>query len=97
MHPSEGVFAPDLSNAYHNRGSSYSTLGKKQSAIVDYDQVINLNPNFANAYYNRGVALKALGNNPGSVADFQKAIELYKKQGNDEYWLKAALECSLPL
>jgi len=47
---------PEFALAHHNRGESYSMLGKYERAIQDYDEAIRLSPGFAPAYTSLGRA-----------------------------------------
>jgi tetratricopeptide (TPR) repeat protein/V8-like Glu-specific endopeptidase len=51
--------------------------GNYQEALIDYNQVIALNPNYAEAHYNRGILkYEKLNDYLGAVADYNRAISL---------------------
>jgi hypothetical protein len=45
-------------------------------SIINFDDVIKLNPKYAKAYYNRGVAKFYLSMNESGCSDFRKAVEV---------------------
>lgn len=52
-------------------------------AIVEYEDLIALDPQNADAYYNIGIAFKARGRQDEAIKAFNKAKELYQRQGNN--------------
>ena len=67
--------------AYYNRGVKKCRLGQYESAIMDFDRVIDLNPQESEAYNGRGNAKNALGQHESAEEDCAKAKELeYKAQ-----------------
>ena len=51
-------------------------MGQYQDAIVDFEQVIQLQPDNADAYYNRGLAKEVLGQYQSALADFAMALRM---------------------
>jgi tetratricopeptide (TPR) repeat protein/S1-C subfamily serine protease len=81
----ESIRAYPEAYAYYNRGTTKSTLGNKQGAIVDFDRAIELNPKLTQAYFNRGAAKSELRNNQGAIIDYDRAIELNPKYAEAYY------------
>ena len=80
---------------YFLRGNAKYELGLYNAAIVDYTQVIRLEPDGAAAYYNRGNAKYNLKQYFAAISDFDTAIRLkpddalaYLNRGNAKYNLK---------
>ena len=67
---------PNYTNAYYNRGITYSKLGQYQPAIQDLDATIRLEPAKGNAFYARGFAHEKLGQYEAAIADYNEAIRL---------------------
>jgi tetratricopeptide (TPR) repeat protein len=65
-----------LAHAYSNRGVAKRKLGQYQSAILDFDKAIQLDPSAALAYNSRGNAKMDLGQYQSAILDFDKAIQL---------------------
>jgi tetratricopeptide (TPR) repeat protein len=63
-------------NKYYNSGVKKETRGNYDSAIVDYNHAIEINPNFIEAYVNRGRAKGRLSDYKGAVSDFNKVLEI---------------------
>jgi len=63
---------PDLSDAYSLRGLYYAVIDKKQEALENLNQAINLNPKDARAY-------RFLGLLYHGVLDYEKSIIYYRK------------------
>ncbi|MDE0158754.1 MAG: tetratricopeptide repeat protein [Candidatus Dadabacteria bacterium] len=66
---------PRCTEAYNNRGSAKSHLGKHEEAIKDYDQAIKLDPQDGMTYYNRGKAKSSLGKHEEAIKDYDQALE----------------------
>ncbi len=62
--------------AYYNRARAYDSKGFYQSAIRDYDTVINLKPDFPSSYHGRGTSYGKMGQYDEAIRDFNKAISL---------------------
>ena len=80
---------------YFLRGNAKYELGLYNAAIVDYTQVIRLEPDGAGAYNNRGNAKYNLKQYFAAISDFDTAIRLnpdfafaYNNRGNAKYNLK---------
>jgi tetratricopeptide (TPR) repeat protein len=68
--------APDMGEAYNNRGLAYFAIGETNNALADFDKAIELMPNSGGTYSNRGAVYLSLGNYDQAIADLDKAIEL---------------------
>jgi tetratricopeptide (TPR) repeat protein len=78
---------PNYAEAYFNRGSASSDLGKHQESIEDYNQAIKLKPDYSRAYNGRGVAYSDLEKYQEAIADFDKAIEINKNWEDIGSWI----------
>lgn len=67
---------------YYKLAYADARAGHHRSAIVKYNQALQIDPNFAAAYLGRGVSRLQLGDDEGTMGDWQKAEELFKLQGN---------------
>ena len=70
---------PNVSIAYHNRGSAWIDKGEYDKAIADFDEAIRLNPKLAPSYGSRGMAWGMKGNYDKAMADWSEAIRLNPK------------------
>ncbi len=61
------------------------------SAIADYNKVIELNPKYPDVYYLRAIMKKAKGDPTGALADFSKGIEISPNNGM-YYYQRAELK-----
>ncbi|MCX6250437.1 MAG: tetratricopeptide repeat protein [Bacteroidetes bacterium] len=61
---------------YHERGNIYFNKNKYDSAFIDYNIALLLDPTMQEAYNNRGVIKGIRGDIKGAIADFNKAIKL---------------------
>ena len=50
-----------LASAYNNRGNAFTSEGRYDLAVRDYDELIKLDPHFAKPLNNRGVAHQKRG------------------------------------
>jgi tetratricopeptide (TPR) repeat protein len=78
----------NLMAAYYNRGIRLYQQGEDQSALLDFEQAIQLNPNYAEAYYERGLVYYQQKDYQRAISDFNLAIqanpdwaEAYNKRG----------------
>ncbi|MEK7487493.1 MAG: tetratricopeptide repeat protein, partial [Planctomycetota bacterium] len=69
-------------DAYTNRGIAKYEKKDLEVAIVDYDEVIRLNPQNANIYNNRGTVKFEKRDFEGAIVDFNEVIRL-----NPQYML----------
>mmetsp|Transcript_60465 Transcript_60465/g.141611 ORF Transcript_60465/g.141611 Transcript_60465/m.141611 type:complete len:681 (-) Transcript_60465:178-2220(-) len=70
-----GGVPPD--EALHEaRGLVYRDMGDYQTALVDFDAVIDLEPERGRHYYNRGVVYHRMGREQDAIEDLSRAIEL---------------------
>ncbi len=67
---------PQDVEAYDNRAIKKCGLGQYESAIADFDRVIELNPQDMEIYYYREKAKHALGLHKSAEADDAEAKEL---------------------
>ena len=67
----------------HNRGISHERLGAYDQAIVDFTEVIALDPDNANAYFNRGCCYDSVGELDLAISDYSVALELDMKIPKD--------------
>jgi tetratricopeptide (TPR) repeat protein len=68
--------APELSEAYTNRGLMYIHFGKYKQAVKDFDKSIELESKQSVAYRGRAWTYSALKNYQQAIKDWDKAIEL---------------------
>lgn len=80
--PEAPVPAAHLASFYYVRGVAHFRLNDPQSAIVDLNQSIKLNPNYALAYRDRGLVLQQLGKQAAGTEDLRTAAQLFKQQRN---------------
>ena len=66
---------------YFNRGNAKKETGAFDGAILDYNEVIRLNPN-AEAYNNRGHTKQLKSDLNGAIQDFTDAIRLNPQDVN---------------
>ena len=78
-----------LAEVYNDRGFAKHNLGRREEAIVDFDETIRLcdeaieiDSENARAWYNRGAAKNELGHYEEAIADFDEAIRLDPKNAN---------------
>jgi len=68
------------------RASAHMHAGDYDSAIVDYTEVIRLEPKNAFAYLNRGLAYASKYDFDSAIADFTEAIRLDPEYVSAYYW-----------
>lgn len=64
----------DRINAYNYRGAIYSTTGRDDLALADFDKALQLAPDFSAAHNNRANLLSRRGQDEAAERDFQAAI-----------------------
>ena len=64
----------DLAATYTNRGIIYSTLGKFDAALEDFNQALELTTKTANIYINRGNTYQRLREYEKALADYDRAL-----------------------
>ncbi len=81
--------APNIAEAYNNRGNIRKDMNDPDGALQDYNKAIELDPNYAIAYNNRGNLRDDMKDLDGALQDYNKAIELnpndaiaYNNRGN---------------
>ena len=62
--------------SYFARGLQLFDAGEYESGIMDFTQVIRLDPNNADAFLNRGVGHERMGNYAQAISDATQAIRL---------------------
>jgi Tfp pilus assembly protein PilF len=65
--------SPNIIEAYTFRGSALMMLFRYEEALLDYDEVVNVEPS-SNAYYNKGNALYKLGKFNDSILSLEMAL-----------------------
>lgn len=45
----------------HERAKAYQMIEEHENAVLDFNELINVNPKNAHAYFRRAFSLKALG------------------------------------
>ena len=75
-----------LQNAHYYRGNAFMHMEKLDTAIHDYNKVVEINPDFAWAYIERGTAFLKLKNVDAAKKDFKHFITL-KPNDFRGYWL----------
>jgi Tfp pilus assembly protein PilF len=53
--------APEMAQAYHQRGKAYSILDQREQAIQDFNEAIMLDPQNAQAFFSRGGVIGCSG------------------------------------
>ncbi|MEE8574321.1 MAG: tetratricopeptide repeat protein [Thermodesulfobacteriota bacterium] len=64
-------------HAYFSRGFLYNFKGEYDSAIIDFDKAIDINPNDGLSYNSRGLSYYNKGETDRAIMDFDKAIDIY--------------------
>jgi tetratricopeptide (TPR) repeat protein len=59
-----------------NRGNIHFSLGEQETATVDFERAIELNPDSQVAYYNRGLAAFVIGHYEDAIVDSSEAIRI---------------------
>lgn len=75
---------PNLSAAWHNRGSALGRLEKYSEAIKSFDRALVIDPNNYQAWNDRGHALYQIEKWEEAVASWDKAIEILP--GDYQFW-----------
>jgi len=73
--------APEMAQAYHQRGKAYSILDQREQAIQDFDEAIRLDLQNAQAFFSRGMSLDVLGEYQRAKSDYDEAIKLGPDDG----------------
>ncbi len=66
----------------YNRGIQRCKEEKYPAAIVDFNQVLQINPNLAEANYNRGLAYAKLGQYQAAIEDYTQVLRLNPNNAN---------------
>ncbi len=61
---------------WHNRGTSFSKLGRYEEALRCYNHALAINPRDAYAWNNKGVSLSKLGRYEESLRCYNQALEI---------------------
>jgi tetratricopeptide (TPR) repeat protein len=72
------IAARDAETVYRSAMEKYNA-NDLQGALVEFDELIRLQPDFAAAYVNRGNIKDDLGNPQGALEDYTKALSLDDK------------------
>lgn len=70
---------------YLNRGNIFLASEKYDSAIIDYNYLLKLNPNSTSALTNRGIAFYKLGENEKACQDWDMAVKKGFDRANEYY------------
>lgn len=70
---------PASAEAHYLRGSSYASLLKYGSALLDLNEAIKLDPKSVKAYIGLGIVHESLGDGKRAVRDFDEALRLDPK------------------
>jgi tetratricopeptide (TPR) repeat protein len=70
------TFAPNLAQAYTNRGLARDRLGNQPGALIDYSRAISIDLRYSDAYYRRGILHYELGQIDAALRDWQQAAIL---------------------
>jgi tetratricopeptide (TPR) repeat protein len=87
-------YEPDLNLFYVNLGDKSFEQGESDTAIINYNQALQLNPHNAEVYYKRGMVRYHLGDYEGAIADYTQVIQInlnhtkaYNQRGLANYQL----------
>jgi tetratricopeptide (TPR) repeat protein len=93
---------PDLNLLYVNLGDKSFEQGDSDTAIINYNQALQLDPYNTDVYYKRGMVRYHLGDYQGAIADYTQVIQInlnytkaYNQRGLAHYQLgdyQAAIE-----
>jgi protein O-mannosyl-transferase len=74
--------APAFMDAVFDRGLSYTSMGKYDSAIADFTTIVTkIQPRHAESYYSRAIAYNKKQMPDSAIADYTKAIEIRQDYG----------------
>lgn len=62
---------------YQTKGNVYGTIGKYDSALINYDIVIKMKPTNARPYINEGAIYEILGDKEKAISNYLAAIRLF--------------------
>ena len=60
----------------HNRAKVCLALGRREEALADFDQIVEVDPNYPDYYFERAEARRQLGDAGGALADCDTAISI---------------------
>ena len=66
-------FGGDRASSYISRGSAYNKLEQYQTALIDFDKALNIDPKSQEAYNNRGWAKTGLGLYKEACKDWKRS------------------------
>jgi len=81
-------------NYHYWRGMVYLELNDYDKAIIDFSELIKINPESSDGYFNRAYAKDKLKDYSGALSDYNKTIELSPKE-TISYVKRAALKNKL--
>jgi tetratricopeptide (TPR) repeat protein len=67
--------SPGKSRPHYNRGLNFAEKNNYDSAIVEYNKAIDIQPKLAEALCNRGIAYQKLNNYKQALSDYNTSIE----------------------
>lgn len=67
---------PDKADAYFLRGTTYDSIEKMDSALIDYSSVIKLDSLSGEAFFRRGIVYQKMENYEKAIRDFDKSSAL---------------------
>lgn len=83
---------PNDEAVYLALGGVYYQMKDYNSAIVQFQKVVELNPDSANGFYNLGSAYKKAGANASAKKAFQQALSLMDDDDPDRYKVEQELQ-----
>src|SRR4051794_15542903 len=79
---------PKDAHAYDNLGDVWYTRRAYDTAVVEYNSAIRVDPTFIGAYYNRGRTFEAMGNLRSARADYQAVLNMPGQDRAIDRWAK---------
>ena len=70
---------PGFADAWNNKGTSLSRLGRYEEALTCYDQALKVNPKDTATWNNKGASLYRLGRYEESLACYDQALKINPK------------------
>ena len=89
----KGLPSPFDYGVYDARGKAFLQKGEYNSAISDFNKIIEAHPKDASAYVNRGIAYMRKGEYNSAISDHNRAVELRVESYSGKYkylWPKYA-------
>ena len=76
---------PQFSEAWYNKGGSFTDLKIYEGAIESYNAAININPNYSEAWNNKGNVLGKLGRYEDAISAYDRTIKINPQHPNAWY------------